>query len=491
MRPLFEKIFPRISITQMQGYVIMPNSIKSASLHTLVERLKQDQVLTPDVQEGDAIEVVNVSAAPEKAYHKDHAMRFEADHSGQFLGDGGQIQPGDHLRVRTRGVGGQVSNWISMQAGGDLDQRNAQLGPKGLGITVDTEGTLRPIQRGGGVLSEPGTAFQLTNQRTGEQHHFTLNEEGRIPEGIQLKGQAGDSFQIAVSDGTNNKDFSAVMVREVEAKEITDLQDPLTARKHSLSGTRKIRYTGPLFVNGAQAGDVKQGSLGNCYFCAAASTVAHFHPEMIENMMNDNGDGTYTVTFNVEQPPNSGKREPVSVTVDGELYVRSNQAPLYGGANVDNRDKEKMEMWYPILEKAYAALKDNGYQNIESGWSHKMMMMFTGATQNDEHFLPTAQADQIFDRLKEATAEGWPGTAVTYANSADESSRYAGSRIYASHAYSVLGVEEKDGGKFVQLRNPWGSSEPGHDGKNDGIFLLEADKFLHYFQWLNITHAEG
>lgn len=465
----------------------MPTRIPDAQMRTLVDHLQQDGRLS-GVQEGDAIELVNVSAAPEKAFHTDHSVSFEVG-AGGMQGALPQVQPGDHLRVRTRSASGQVSNWISLQAGGGIgeDTRNAQIGPRGLGITVGADGVLRPSHLGGGMLSEPNAQLLLKNLRTGEETQLSLDDQGRLPEGVTLNGQAGDRFQLAVNDGTNNGDFSMVVVNEVEAKSVTDLDDPLSSSRYSRA--QKVRFSGPLFLNGASASDVKQGSLGNCYFCAAAATVAHFHPEMIEDMMKNNGDGTYTVTFNVEEPPNSGQHKPTEVTVDGELYVRSGSRPSFGAANEDVGNTEKMEMWFPILEKAYAALKDNGYQNIESGWSHKMMMMFTGAKVNDEHYLPAGQADQVYERLAEAAENGWPGTAVTYAKNADERSRYSGSRIYASHAYSVLGVEEKDGQKFVQLRNPWGSSEPGYDGTDDGIFLLEVDKFMHYFQWLNVTHS--
>lgn len=455
-------------------------------------QLQQANILPGgQLREGDAIELVNVSAAPEKAYHQDHVERFDVPR----LSEESAIQPGDHLRVRARTASGQVSNWISLQARGiGDDTRNAQIGPRGMGITVDDRGILRPRQLGTGMLSEPGATLQLTNLRTGQAQKFNLDQQGQIPPDITLQGQSGDKFQLAVSDNTNNLDFSMVLVRLLEAKPLKDLEDPLTSAKYTdIDGSpnaKKILYTGPLFINGADASDVKQGQLGNCYFCAAAASVAHFHPDIIEQMMCDNGNGTYTVTFQVEDPPDSGQYKPTPITVDGELYVNQGMRPLYGSANSDLHRTEKMEMWFPILEKAYAALQGQNYQKIESGWSHKMMMSLLGSNKNDEHFLPNNQSDQIFKSLSEANANGWPGTAVTYELNAPESSRYAGARIYASHAYSVLGTHEENDQKYVRLRNPWGSSEPGYDGLDDGIFLLEIDKFSHYFQWLNITHSK-
>ena len=69
----------------------------------------------------------------------------------------------------------------------------------------------------------------------------------------------------------------------------------------------------------------------------------------------------------------------------------------------------------------------------------------------------------------------------------DRSSLYSGTGLYPCHAYSVLGFEEKSGQRFVQLRNPWGSSEPGNDGKNDGIFLLELSKFMTLYESVSVV----
>ena len=46
---------------------------------------------------------------------------------------------------------------------------------------------------------------------------------------------------------------------------------------------------------------------------------------------------------------------------------------------------------------------------------------------------------------------------------------------------ALLGVEEKNGQKLVQLRNPWGEREPGHDGHDDGIFTMPLEKFMTSF----------
>jgi hypothetical protein len=49
------------------------------------------------------------------------------------------------------------------------------------------------------------------------------------------------------------------------------------------------------------------------------------------------------------------------------------------------------------------------------------------------------------------------------------------------HAYAVLGVEEKNGKQVLLVRNPWGSTEPGNDGRNDGFFRVTPQQLVNWF----------
>jgi hypothetical protein len=50
--------------------------------------------------------------------------------------------------------------------------------------------------------------------------------------------------------------------------------------------------------------------------------------------------------------------------------------------------------------------------------------------------------------------------------------------LVADHAYTLLGTEERNGQQLVKLRNPWGSSETGSDGRDDGVFTMPVEKFI-------------
>lgn len=451
---------------------------------------------------GDEIEVVNISANPE-GVESSEVIKLKADQWGQFKGDIPNAQEGDILRVRSRSAGGNVSNWISLQANGlGEDTRNAQVYTDAIGLESNAPGELSPVYIGDGMVSEPGAQLRFINERTGKSATFTVDENGQLPAGSILKGNPSDVFKIAVSDGTNNVDFSEAAgsitmggtdpVVTPEQPTTVDLKDPALREKH-LNGNYKVeRFTGPLFVDGASPSDVKQGSIGNCYFAAAMGSIAQSNPEKLQDMIKDNGDGSYDVTFKVKSGYGyRAKYKDKTVTVDGDLVVRSpGGRPLYGAANTNYNDKEKMEMWYPIVEKAYAALHGNSYHEVgDGGRSSDVFESVLGG--NASYKLISSGPERIYKQIAEASEKGWPVAASTYGKDSPEAERYAGAKLYAWHAYSVLGVEEEGGKKYVQLRNPWGNTEPGNDGKNDGIFRLDIEQFDHFFRGVYIGKHDG
>ncbi|MGC4113420.1 MAG: C2 family cysteine protease [Myxococcales bacterium] len=99
-----------------------------------------------------------------------------------------------------------------------------------------------------------------------------------------------------------------------------------------------------------------------------------------------------------------------------------------------------------------------------------------GVNQNIEYMGP----DKLWSEIKAAVDEKRPVGAGTYGET--EEARYTNTGVYANHAYSILGYSEKDGVKYVQMRNPWGESEPAGDGRNDGIFNLKLDDFRKLYR---------
>ena len=221
---------------------------------------------------------------------------------------------------------------------------------------------------------------------------------------------------------------------------------------------------GDLTVNGFGMDDALQGQVGDCYFIAALASVAKSHPELLEKAIKKNSDGTFTVTFFENK---KGKQTPVQITVDGTLAGRRGRLEYAAARN-------ERELWPMIFEKAYAAWK-GGFDAIEAGMSATAFQAITGA--KPDFFAVTSDSKQaeLWKNLKKVTSEG--GVAVAISKPSDPSEQ----GIVADHAYSLLGVEEKNGQKFVQLRNPWGEREPGRDGRDDGIFSLPLTQFMSSF----------
>ena len=104
--------------------------------------------------------------------------------------------------------------------------------------------------------------------------------------------------------------------------------------------------------------NIAQGDTGDCYFLAALLTVAARAPGTILNMVHDNGDGTYTVSFHSKY---DGVPNPVTATVNGDLPYRHGKPFQNGIENIDGKNVS----WAAIIEKGWAAANGNSYKGIE------------------------------------------------------------------------------------------------------------------------------
>jgi hypothetical protein len=445
---------------------------------------------------GDQIEAINITAAPAGRLRMDETTvvatagadgKFSA---GKLTGDQA-IKEGDLIRMRARHADGTVSDWVTVKASGiaPKDTRNAEVAVFRIGLSDAGGGKVNVANiNASRQISEPGAKLQFTNDRTGEKALVTIGENGSFPAGFQLNGRPGDSFSVAATDGVNNVDF-AISVGKVSVAglgEAVDLiKDPALHRDEMVNGKPgfgKKRFEGPLFKDDVSIHDAVQGQIGNCYFPAAISAIANHNPEVLKNMVKDNGDGTYTVTFK-ERDFRTLKYRDVKIDVDGDLYVRSWGGPLYGSSKGDKGEKT-MELWYPLVEKAYAQWKGS-YDTIGSGGlANRVMEDIMGKPARQDWVNENNQA-QTWATIKRAIDSKQPIAAGTH----DPDDRYTNTGVYGDHAYSVLGYEEVNGEKYVQLRNPWGESEPAGNGPNDGVFKLKLSEFSRLYQTLMYTNG--
>ncbi len=444
---------------------------------------------------GATIEAINLSAAPGGRLHLADTMVIgTADQSGKFLGTMPDVREGDLIRMRTRAADGTTSDWLTIQARGieTKDTRNALVNLERMDLAVGTDGitvthnTARP-------LTEPNATLQFTNARTGEKTQVKATNTGSLPAGLKLKGQAGDAFKVAGSDGANNLDFATIagtlkVPGGTNVGNRVDLPDPgMHQDEMNADGTPRFkleRFTGPLFIDEPKADDVRQGAIGNCYFPAAMAAIASARPDLIKNMIKDNGDGTYTVKF-TPHSSSSGASRPVEIKVDGDLYARSYGGPIYGSSLGGSTAPDTMELWYPLIEKAYAQWKGS-YDTIGNGGvAGQVMADVMGKGYRYEN-ISAANKDRVYEMIKKAAVNKQPMAAGTYGT--EDAARYTNTGVYANHAYSVLGVEESNGARYVKVRNPWDQSEHGSDGKNDGFFRVELGKFAELYRAVHIIN---
>jgi len=241
-----------------------------------------------------------------------------------------------------------------------------------------------------------------------------------------------------------------------------------------------VAYRGPLFRDGARPEDVRQGYLGDCYVATAAASIAQAQPGLLERLIKDNGDGTYTVTFKQQ----AGWGEPyrdVPVTVDGKLYEAKSDRPAFGISG-EPTSRDQMELWWPIFEKAYAKFR-GGYDAIGSGGDAKHVLESVLGRPGNKDLISLHSRDTNWQTIRRAIDERRPICAGTTWDTL--LAPFTNSGLRPQHAYSVLGYQERDGEKYVQLRNPWGNFEPTADGVDDGVFWLKFDDFIDRFQDLN------
>jgi hypothetical protein len=206
----------------------------------------------------------------------------------------------------------------------------------------------------------------------------------------------------------------------------------------------------PLFVKGrgdansVAMNDINQGQTGDCWMMASLAALASKDPEAIKRMIQDNGDGTYTVTF-------KQKVFPFETYVDKKVTV-AGVFPNSLSQPGDKNGKGVGEIWPQVIEKAYAKLK-GGYDKIEGGSPAEFLEAITGRP-------ATKHIPMLFDYSFETLENDFnSGKNIVFGTFDTISGKYG---LVPDHAYALNRVytDPTTGRQMVELYNPWGNTHP-------------------------------
>jgi hypothetical protein len=143
------------------------------------------------------------------------------------------------------------------------------------------------------------------------------------------------------------------------------------SRQYEWLRPKEICKNPQLFVEGYSRFDVRQGTIGNCWFLAAVANLTQNEKYFKEVVPSDNSfDQNYAGIFRFRFWQ-YGKW--VDVVIDDRL-------PTYRGELVFMYSIDKNEFWSALLEKAYAKLHGS-YETLWGGNASEAMSDFTGELQ--------------------------------------------------------------------------------------------------------------
>ena len=238
-------------------------------------------------------------------------------------------------------------------------------------------------------------------------------------EALGASSVAVDNLMMSVKDG--------------QGASFLDLVDPTAAGDDSQHEVH-MSYVPLWGPDGPVPQDVRQGGLGSCAILAAAAGVALDDPEHLQEIITDNGDGSYTVILDGE-----------AVTVDDEF--------LAGPTNLEYAQNSGV-LWPLVLEKAIALHNGGSYEGVApDGGDPARALEALGFETDGIQLNPSLGRDPADEDVAAAMSTALDGG---YAVTANDGGAFG---FGIAHAWTVVDVSEVDGTICVTLRNPWG--EPG------------------------------
>ncbi|KAF5926402.1 hypothetical protein HPG69_015600 [Diceros bicornis minor] len=233
--------------------------------------------------------------------------------------------------------------------------------------------------------------------------------------------------------------------------------------------------------------DVCQGSLGNCWFLAAAASLT-LYPRLLCRVV----------------PPGQGFQDGYAGAFHFQLWqfgrwvdvVVDDRLPVREGKLMFVRSDQRNEFWAPLLEKAYAKLHGS-YEVMRGGHMNEAFVDFTGGV--GEVLYLRQDSPGLFSALRHALAK----ESLVGATALSDRGEYrTEDGLVKGHAYSVTGTHKVSLGftnvRLLRLRNPWGRVEwtgawsdrylgdRGGRGLTAAPARMELRDFLRHFDTVQI-----
>ena len=214
-----------------------------------------------------------------------------------------------------------------------------------------------------------------------------------------------------------------------------------------------------VFKGDPKLADVQQGYLADCYLVAGMASIAHARPDIIRQMVRDNGDGTATVTLHTLPsgylvPSGTKGAKAHQIRVKKELPVASGSRPTYA------KGKDG-QLWPGLIEKAYAVhVKGNKYQGLNTGGNAAAAMEHMLGRRSKTKSTSSMKNDALLTEVESLASQKKPIAAGSLGKDAlknAEIKKLADEyQVFAWHAYTILGTKD---GKIL-AHNPWGHKHP-------------------------------
>jgi hypothetical protein len=257
---------------------------------------------------------------------------------------------------------------------------------------------------------------------------------------------------------------------------------------------------------------------GTCYEASASAAIRRINPKALSNVFKWNEDGSLVTkevngklltkaTF-FSKSRATGEWKPVEVNVDLK--------PVFTHDAHDNITKRDVSAYKAdvLMLEAFKSFRlsqgrSAGWKSVaEGGMSNHVLSAVLGGDSQLVDFSATKESrEKVWAQLDAAAKENRPIT-VGAANGGSyftprrqqalrhglidkKDFTFVDAGVVDTHAYTYVGQFEKDGVRYVRLRNPWGNRVPpgesqGFPGAKRGFVNVTLDQFTTLFTQLYI-----